>query len=90
MRAQGAGLAVGHETVVGPGPAPPMLSVTEVGGLMVRAGHKRYFFDAGSNAHGQFVRITEVGLLYTFVSFAQAPLFIALFTARMPYPLIPL
>ena len=51
---------MGHETMVGPGPAPPQLMTTEVGSLLVRAGHKRYFFDACNNAHGQFLRITEV------------------------------
>lgn len=52
---------MGHETMVGPGPAPPQLMTTEVGSLLVRAGHKRYFFDACNNSHGQFLRITEVG-----------------------------
>ena len=51
---------MGHETMVGPGPAPPQLMTTEVGSLLVRAGHKRYFFDACNNSHGQFLRITEV------------------------------
>ncbi|CAL8465643.1 g5179 [Coccomyxa elongata] len=51
---------VGHETVVGPGPTPPTLTMTEEGSLLVRAGHKRYFFDACSNHHGEFLRVTEV------------------------------
>ena len=50
----------GQQTVVGPGPAPPSLSDTDTGGRIVRAGHKRYFFDLGSNQKGAFLRITEV------------------------------
>lgn len=50
----------GQQTVVGPGPAPPSLSDTDMGGRIVRAGHKRYFFDLGSNQRGAFLRITEV------------------------------
>lgn len=53
-------LHVGQETIVGPGPAPPLLTTTDAGSLLVRAGHKRYFFDACSSPHGEFVRITEV------------------------------
>lgn len=51
---------VGAETVVGPGPSPPLLSTTDLGSLLVRAGHKRFFFDACHNHHGRFLRITEV------------------------------
>ncbi len=51
---------LGHETVVGPGPAPPSLTSTETGSRIVRAGHKRYFFDLGSNNKGHYLRITEV------------------------------
>lgn len=51
---------MGQETVVGPGPAPPTLTSTESGSRIVRAGHKRYFFDLGSNNKGQYLRITEV------------------------------
>ncbi|BDA51616.1 probable transcription factor Pur-alpha 1 at C-terminar half [Coccomyxa sp. Obi] len=53
-------LHVGHETMVGPGPAPPMLTSTEEDSLLVRTDHKRYFFDACSKHHGEFLRITEV------------------------------
>ena len=52
--------ALGQETVVGPGPSPPTLISTESGSRIVRAGHKRYFFDLGSNNKGQYLRITEV------------------------------
>ena len=52
---------VGQETIVGPGPAPPSLTSTDTGSHIVRAGHKRYFFDLGSNNKGQYLRITEVG-----------------------------
>jgi hypothetical protein len=45
---------------VGPGPSPPTLISTESGSRIVRAGHKRYFFDLGSNNKGQYLRITEV------------------------------
>ena len=51
---------VGRETIVGPGPAPPSLMSTDTGSHIVRAGHKRYFFDLGSNNKGQYLRITEV------------------------------
>ncbi len=51
---------LGQETVVGPGPSPPTLISTESGSRIVRAGHKRYFFDLGSNNKGQYLRITEV------------------------------
>lgn len=51
----------GPEVVVGPGPTPASVAETEYGGHIVRAGHKRYFFDPGSNQKGNFVRITEVG-----------------------------
>ena len=51
---------VGQETIVGPGPAPPSLTSTDTGSHIVRAGHKRYFFDMGSNNKGQYLRITEV------------------------------
>ncbi|DBA92796.1 hypothetical protein WJX77_008760 [Trebouxia sp. C0004] len=50
----------GSRTVVGPGPSPPTITETETGGQIVRAGHKRFFFDLGSNAKGRFLRITEV------------------------------
>ena len=50
----------GAEPVVGPGPTPPTVAETEYGGHLVRAGHKRFFFDPGSNQKGDFVRITEV------------------------------
>lgn len=50
----------GSRTVVGPGPSPPTITETETGGQIVRAGHKRFFFDLGSNAKGKFLRITEV------------------------------
>ena len=46
---------------MGPGPAPPSLTSTETGSRIVRAGHKRYFFDLGSNNKGHYLRITEVG-----------------------------
>ena len=36
------------------------LSTTEAGSLLLRAGQKRFFFDAFSNPHGSFFRITEV------------------------------
>ena len=41
------------------------LSTTEAGSLLLRAGQKRFFFDAFCNPHGSFFRITEVcyGLL---------------------------
>ena len=45
---------------MGPGPAPPSLISTDTGSHIVRAGHKRYFFDLGSNNKGQYLRITEV------------------------------
>ncbi len=45
---------------MGPGPAPPSLTSTDTGSHIVRAGHKRYFFDLGSNNKGQYLRITEV------------------------------
>ena len=45
---------------MGPGPAPPSLSTSDTGSHIVRAGHKRYFFDLGSNNKGQYLRITEV------------------------------
>ena len=45
---------------MGPGPAPPSLTTTDTGSHIVRAGHKRYFFDLGSNNKGQYLRITEV------------------------------
>lgn len=51
---------MGQETIVGPGPAPPSLTSTDTGSHIVRAGHKRYFFDLGSNNKGQYLRITEV------------------------------
>lgn len=51
---------LGQETVVGPGPSPPTLISTESGSRIVRAGHKRYFFDLGSNNKGHYLRITEV------------------------------
>ncbi|KAL3137132.1 hypothetical protein ABBQ32_006703 [Trebouxia sp. C0010 RCD-2024] len=50
----------GSRTVVGPGPSPPTITETDTGGQIVRAGHKRFFFDLGSNAKGKFLRITEV------------------------------
>lgn len=50
----------GSQTVVGPGPSPPTITETDTGGQIVRAGHKRFFFDLGSNAKGKFLRITEV------------------------------
>ena len=50
----------GSRTVVGPGPSPPTITETETGGQIVRAGHKRFFLDLGSNAKGKFLRITEV------------------------------
>ena len=50
----------GSRTVVGPGPSPPTITETETGGQIVRAGHKRFFFDLGSDAKGKFLRITEV------------------------------
>lgn len=53
---------LGQETVVGPGPSPPTLVSTDSGSRIVRAGHKRYFFDLGSNNKGQYLRITEVWL----------------------------
>lgn len=52
----------GSRTVVGPGPSPPTITETDTGGQIVRAGHKRFFFDLGSNAKGKFLRITEVRL----------------------------
>ena len=52
--------SMGQETIVGPGPAPPSLSTSDTGSHIVRAGHKRYFFDLGSNNKGQYLRITEV------------------------------
>ena len=45
---------------MGPGPAPPSLTTSDTGSHIVRAGHKRYFFDLGSNNKGQYLRITEV------------------------------
>lgn len=53
----------GSRTVVGPGPSPPTITETDTGGQIVRAGHKRFFFDLGSNAKGKFLRITEVRLI---------------------------
>lgn len=52
----------GSRTVVGPGPSPPTITETDTGGQIVRAGHKRFFFDLGHNAKGKFLRITEVRL----------------------------
>jgi hypothetical protein len=72
-------LHVGQETIVGPGPAPPLLTTTDAGNLLVRAGHKRYFFDACSNLHGEFLRITEVTyppLLWEQVSVTSALLIV--------------
>lgn len=51
----------GSSPIVGPGPTPPSIADTLYGGQIVRAGHKRYFFDSGSNQKGDFIRITEVG-----------------------------
>lgn len=50
----------GSSPIVGPGPTPPSIADTLYGGQIVRAGHKRYFFDSGSNQKGDFIRITEV------------------------------
>ncbi|KAK9817960.1 hypothetical protein WJX72_004943 [[Myrmecia] bisecta] len=50
----------GPQTVVGPGPTPPTIMESGSGGQIVRAGHKRFFFDMGSNPKGSFLRITEV------------------------------
>lgn len=58
----------GSRTVVGPGPSPPTITETDTGGQIVRAGHKRFFFDLGSNAKGKFLRITEVRHVVLFLA----------------------
>lgn len=50
----------GPSPVVGPGPAPPTIAPTPSGGCLVRAGHKRFFFDANQNLKGGYLRISEV------------------------------
>lgn len=52
----------GSQQLVGPGPSPPSIGETKTGGQVLRAGHKRFFFDLGSNQKGDFLRITEVSL----------------------------
>lgn len=42
------------------GSLPTELSCTEAGGVVLRAGLKRYFFDTFQNPNGSFFRITEV------------------------------
>lgn len=64
----------GSQTVVGPGPSPPTITETHTGGQIVRAGHKRFFFDLGSNAKGKFLRITEVRLMCSMCSLMIAML----------------
>ncbi|KAK9803252.1 hypothetical protein WJX73_010484 [Symbiochloris irregularis] len=76
----------GPAPVVGPGPTPPTVAETEFGGQVVRAGHKRYFFDPGSNQKGSFVRITEVvgaDRISLMVPMEAAPQFIAALDACM-------
>lgn len=46
--------------VVGPGPAPPTLTASRSGALLLKAGPKRFFFDVGLNEKGRFLRISEV------------------------------
>ncbi len=54
------GSVSGPRTIVGPAPAPPALTSTPGGGSVLRVGHKRFYFDLGSNQRGTFLRITEV------------------------------
>ena len=42
------------------GSLPAQLSCTEGGGVLLRAGLKRFFFDTFQNPNGSFLRITEV------------------------------
>ena len=42
------------------GSLPTELSCTEAGGVLLRAGLKRFFFDTFQNPNGSFFRITEV------------------------------
>lgn len=49
----------GSRQLVGPGPSEPSIGETKAGGQVLRAGHKRFFFDLGSNQKGDFLRITE-------------------------------
>ena len=44
------------------GSLPTELSCTEAGGVVLRAGLKRFFFDTFQNPNGSFFRITEVRL----------------------------
>ena len=53
---------IDEQQVVGPGPSSPSLGESRAGGQVLRAGHKRFFFDLGSNVKGDFLRITEVCL----------------------------
>ena len=53
---------------MGPGPSAPSIGETKAGGQVLRAGHKRFFFDLGSNQKGDFLRITEVRLSFVWVT----------------------
>ncbi len=44
------------------GSLPTELSCTKAGGVVLRAGLKRFFFDTFQNPNGSFFRITEVRL----------------------------
>lgn len=50
----------GTQSVVGPGPSPPVLSQSSTGAPVLRVGQKKYFFDLGENDKGKYLRITEV------------------------------
>ena len=60
--------------MVGPGPSSPSLSESRAGGQVLRAGHKRFFFDLGSNVKGDYLRITEVCITCTSIIFCQQSL----------------
>ncbi|KAK9843326.1 hypothetical protein WJX74_010381 [Apatococcus lobatus] len=50
----------GPGTLVGPPPPPPVLTATPGEGTVLRIGHKRFYFDLGSNQRGVFLRLTEM------------------------------
>lgn len=50
----------GPQQLVGPGPSAPTLGRTKDGIQVLRVGHKRFFFDLGTNLKGEFLKITEV------------------------------
>ena len=47
------------------GSLPTEMSCTEAGGVVLRAGLKRFFFDTFQNPNGSFFRITEVHLYHS-------------------------